>query len=322
MWMAPLLLALLGLLFGCLPFLVDGALLNPAARAMFHAPIGTSLKIWHGFNGVLLLSGITLVSGAVLYALRKPSLQSLASIERFNTLSPRHVFGKLADYAKVLSRRYTHTLHNGFLRVYLLRIIVFAILLLAFRLFTGGPVRLTLDNISPVSAYEIVVAAILVAAIFLAVTTPSRLTAVVATSVIGYCICLQFVFYSAPDLAMTQFSIDTLTVVLFVLVLFRLPPFLNFANRSARIRDWTVALAFGAVISLIAIQVLNQPFDEEVSLFYGDNAYTLAKGKNVVNVILVDFRGFDTMFEIVVLSIAAIGVFSLLKLRLNASEKE
>ena len=322
MWAAPLLLALLGLLFGCLPSLVDGGLLNPAAQAMLHAPVDTPLKIWHGFNLVLLLSGVTLACGVLLYVIRKPSANSLAAIERFNALSPRHLFGKLASYVKIISRRYTQILHNGFLRVYLFRIIVFAVLLLAFRLFTGGPVRLTLDYLSPVGLYEISVAAILIAAIFLAVTTPSRLTAVVATSVIGYCICLLFVFYSAPDLAMTQFSIDTLTVVLFVLVLFRLPPFLNFANRAARIRDWMVALAFGAVISLIALQVLNQPIDGEVSRFYGDNAYTLAKGKNVVNVILVDFRGFDTMFEIVVLSIAAIGVFSLLKLRLNASEKE
>lgn len=322
MWGAPLLLALLGLLFGCLPFLIDTALLNPTARAMLQAPIEGSLKIWHGFNTVLLLSGVTLVLGTLLYAARKPSARSLASVERFAPWSPRHLFGLLARYSKTISRRYTRTFHNGFLRVYLLRIIVFAVLLLAFRLFTGGPIRLTLDHLSPVSAYEIIVAAILIAAIFLAVTTSSRLTAVVATSVIGYCICLQFVFYSAPDLAMTQFSIDTLTVVLFALVLFRLPPFLNFCNRSARIRDWTVALAFGAVISLIAIQVLNQPFDGVVSRFYGDNAYTLAKGKNVVNVILVDFRGVDTMFEIVVLGVAAIGVFSLLKLRLKASEKE
>ncbi len=322
MWGAPVLLAALGLLLGCLPALADSSLLNPAARAMLGTSIDAPLKIWHGFNEVLLLSGVTLLAGTLLYLFRKLNANSAAAIERFDKLSPRYIIGRLARYAKKLARRYTNTLHNGFLRVYLLRIIIFAVLLLAFRLFTGGPIRFSVDNLSPVSVYEIAVAIILIAAIFLAVTTPSRLTAVVATSVIGYCICLQFVFYSAPDLAMTQFSIDTLTVVLFVLVLFRLPPFLNFANRSTRLRDWTVALAFGGVISLIAIQVLNQPFDEAVSRFYGENAYVLAKGKNVVNVILVDFRGFDTMFEIVVLSIAAIGVFSLLKLRLKASEKE
>ena len=130
------------------------------------------------------------------------------------------------------------------------------------------------------------VAAILIAAVYITVTASSRLTVVVATSVLGYCVCLLFVFYSAPDLAMTQFSIDTLTVVLFVLVLFRLPPFLNFANRGTRIRDGLVASSFGLVIALIAVQVLNQPVNHEVSKFYGDNAYLLAKGKNVVNVII------------------------------------
>lgn len=322
MWGAPLLLAILGIILGCAPWLVDDALLNPAAYAMHQSAIDSPLKIWHGFNLVLLLSGVTLALGTLLYIVRKPSAASLASIERYNNLAPKHIIGSLARYARKISIRYTRTLHNGYLRVYLLRIIIFAILLLAFRLFTGGPIKLTFDTLSPISIYEVVVVGILIAAIYITVTAPSRLTAVVATSVIGYCICLLFVFYSAPDLAMTQFTIDTLTVVLFVLVLFRLPPFLNFANRGVRIRDGIVASAFGLVIALVAIQVLNQPVDGTVSKFYGDNAYLLAKGKNVVNVILVDFRGLDTMFEIVVLSIAAVGVVSLLKLRLKASEKE
>ncbi len=322
LWGAPLLLAVLGVVFGCAPWLVDGALLNPAAQAMHQSAIDSPLKLWHGFNLVLLLSGVTLALGTLLYFFRKPSAASLASIERYNTMSPKHVIGQLARFARKISIKYTRTLHNGYLRVYLLCIIVAAILLFAARLVTGGPIRLTIDNLSPVAIYEVVVAAILIAAVYITVTASSRLTVVVATSVLGYCVCLLFVFYSAPDLAMTQFSIDTLTVVLFVLVLFRLPPFLNFANRKIRIRDGLVASAFGLIIALIAIQVLNQPVDQEISQFYGDNAYTLAKGKNVVNVILVDFRGLDTMFEIVVLSIAAIGVVSLLKLRLKATEKE
>lgn len=322
MWGAPLLLALLGVVFGCVPGLADDALLNPAAEAMYRSAIHSPLQLWHGFNLVLLLSGITLALGTLLYFAWKPSAAGLAGIERYNALSPKHVIGQLARYARAIAIWYTRTLHNGFLRVYLLCIIVSAVLLLGIRLVAGGPIRFTIDNLSPVGLYEVVVAAILIAAVYITVTAASRLTVVVATSVLGFCVCLLFVFYSAPDLAMTQFSIDTLTVVLFVLVLFRLPPFLNFANRKIQIRDGLVASSFGLVIALIAIQVLNQPVDHEVSQFYGNNAYTLAKGKNVVNVILVDFRGLDTMFEIVVLSIAAIGVVSLLKLRLKASEKE
>jgi len=133
---------------------------------------------------------------------------------------------------------------------------------------------------------------------------------------------LMFVFYSAPDLAMTQFTIDTLTTVLFVLVLYKLPPFLKLESSTRRYRDIAVAMSFGVILSLIALKVINEPIDKSISQFYGENAYLLAKGKNVVNVILVDFRGIDTMFETVVLSIAAIGVYSLLKLRLKSSEKE
>src|SRR5690606_16753693 len=143
-----------------------------------------------------------------------------------------------------------------------------------------------------------------------------------ALSVVGYAICILYVMYGAPDLAMTQFAIDTLTVVLFVLVLFKLPPFLNFTNNRIKIRDSLVSLAFGTIVGLISIMVLNEPVDKTVTPYYAENVYKLAKGKNVVNVILVDFRGYDTMFEIVVLAMASIGVYSLLKLKVKKSERE
>ncbi|WP_238531584.1 hydrogen gas-evolving membrane-bound hydrogenase subunit E [Nitritalea halalkaliphila] len=131
-----------------------------------------------------------------------------------------------------------------------------------------------------------------------------------------------FLFYSAPDLAMTQFSIDTLTVILFVLVIYNLPKYNTISSKALRVRDGILALFFGTLIALTTLEVLNEPINRETSTYYADNAYVLAKGKNVVNVILVDFRGFDTMVEIIVLAIAAIGVFSLLKLRLKSIEKE
>jgi len=162
----------------------------------------------------------------------------------------------------------------------------------------------------------------MLAAIITTLFTASRLVAVASLGVVGYCICLLFVFYSAPDLAMTQFTIDTLTVVLFILVLFRLPHFLKLSNVRVKIRDGLVAIAFGALLSITALEVLNEPVDKEISNYYAENAYTMAKGKNVVNVILVDFRSLDTMAEITVLTIAAIGVYSLLKLKINSIGNE
>lgn len=322
MWVPPLLLAILGLLFGCFPNLVDGALLNPAAASIAGQTVLTQLKIWHGFNLVLLLSAVTLVAGAVLYWVLKPSATRINWLKPLQKIAPERLFSGFYHDIIRMSYHYTNTLHNGYLRKYLFTIICFTTVLLGYKLFVGGNIHIDINNLSPIRFYEVAVGITLVGAVFLAILTPSRLTSVVALSVMGLCICLLFLFYSAPDLAMTQFTIDTLTVVLFVLVLFRLPPYLNFANHKVKLRDTILASVFGLFIAMIAMQVLAVPKNTEISDFYGDNAYLLAKGKNVVNVILVDFRGMDTMFEIVVLSIAAIGVFSLLKLRLKPSEKE
>lgn len=322
MWTAPLLLAVLGVVFGSFPSLVDGSLLKPAAQAIAAQPINSPLKLWHGFNEVLLLSAITLGAGSVLYFIFKPTEKKQEWILGFQRFSTYRLTSSLNRYFLRLSARFTGFWHNGYLRSYLFRIVAFAGAVVAYKLIKIGLIPLDMARVSPVTIYEIGVSLVMVLGVFLTLTTPSRLTAVVASSVVGYCLCLFFVFYSAPDLALTQFTIDTLTVVLFVLVLFRLPSFLKFANNRVKFRDAILSVGFGLVIAISALHVLNEPVNNEISSFYGDNAYRLAKGKNVVNVILVDFRGFDTMFEIVVLSISAIGVYSLLKLRLKPSDKE
>lgn len=322
MWLPPLLLSVLGVVFGVAPFLVDKSLLNPVAETIANTGMDSPLKLWHGFNLVLLLSAVTLIVGTTLYFVFKPSAAKLEAIEKLEKFSTKNLIRQINHKMLDLSAAYTNFWHDGYLRSYLLKIIAFTVAILAYKLISIGLIPFQLENFSPVSIYEIVVSLILIVGVLLTIITTSRLTAVVGSSVVGYCICLLFVFYSAPDLALTQFTIDTLTVVLFVLVLFRLPPFLNFANTRVKIRDAALSIAFGVIIAITALHVLNEPINNEVSNFYGDNAYRLAKGKNVVNVILVDFRGLDTMFEIVVLSIAAIGVYSLLKLRLKPSDKE
>ncbi len=324
MWLPPLILAVLGFVFGCFPATISNAIISPTVAALANESVDFQLKIWHGFNLVLLLSVATLVVGTIVYVSNKPKEQKLAWLGKFHRASPETIFNSSKKKFLEFSTWYSDKMHNGYLRSYLLKIIIFAELLLGYELIMSGPIYLDYSKLSPISIYEGVNVAILIGAIYLTITTTSRLTAVVGTSVIGYAICLIFVFYGAPDLAITQFTIDTLTVVLFVFVLFNLPSFLVVPGNKKIIvsRDAFVALTFGAILSMIALKVLQVPVDTEISRFYGNFAYTLAKGKNVVNVILVDFRGFDTMFEIVVLSIAALGVYSLIQLRLKASEKE
>lgn len=322
MVLPPVLLSIAGIVIGCFPGVVDEALIRPMVFAMGGIGV-TQLKIWHGFNLVLQLSGLTLLLGTLLYFFKKTSYNGLEFLLRFDRFSPERIIKWLSKKLQSFSVWYTYTLHNGFLRTYILTIILFLISLLSYKIVKSG-IRIYIDysKLSQITFYESIVIGIMIIAILRVVSTSSRLTAVAAMGVVGYCICLLFVFYSAPDLAMTQFTIDTLTVVLFVLVLFRLPSFLNLANPKVMLRDAVVAVAFGSIIGLIALLVLNEPVNEETSIFYAENAYLLAKGKNVVNVILVDFRGFDTLFEITVLTIATLGVFSLLKLKISLGEKD
>lgn len=320
MWLPPAILAGLTLIFGLFPQFANLEILGSVVRAIGGKPIEMELALWHGFNEIVALSGATILLGTALYFAFKGYQKSLDIMSRFYNLSPQHIFGYIIEKFRLFAYAYTRLFQSGYLRLYLMVIIVFFIGLVGYKLFADVPLRVNTEGLSEFRVYELVVFLITVVAIFFAINTPSRLSAIAATGVVGYCICLIFVFYGAPDLAMTQFAIDTLTVVLFVLVLFKLPGFLKLSNRKIQVRDAIVSIAFGALISLITLQALVSPADKEISRYYAENAYVLAKGKNVVNVILVDFRGFDTLIETIVLSIAALGVYGLLKYRTKDEE--
>lgn len=322
LWVPPLLLAVLGIVYGILPSLTDAALMQPVVQSLSPGTVTAPLKVWHGVNPVLLLSGLTLAGGIGLYYYRQPSSFRLQTMSRYDYLSPETLVLKGAGKFDIFSHWYTNRLHNGNLRSYVSIIVIFMIGLLAYKLITGVNIYFDLSNVSRLTIYDVTIFCIIIAAIWKTISTSSRITAVACMSVVGYCICLLFVIYSAPDLAMTQFTIDTLTVILFVLVLFRLPRFLRINDRKVVLWDGIVSALFGALISIIALEVMNEPTNKETSRYYAENAYLLAKGKNVVNVMLVDFRGFDTLVEITVLIIAALGVYSLLKLRISSTEKE
>lgn len=316
-----LILGFLTLLFGLWPALLD-RLIYAFVHAMEPYPQLYKIRLWHGFNVVLLLSLCTLTAGILLYlfVLRRKALGRPPVIdEKYGAqrLSER-LMARFLKFAKI----YSYAFQNGYLRNYILFIVIFFIGLVGYKVVRELDLAIHYEFLSPIRAYEAIFFSVIVGSILITVFTPSRLASLASMSVTGYGVCLIFVFYGAPDLAMTQFTIDTLTVVLFVLVLFRLPHFKKYANLGIQLRDGIIALSFGTLISLIALHAFNQPADKVISEFYGDNAYTLAKGKNVVNVILVDFRGTDTMVEIIVLTIAALGVYSMLKLNAADPEKD
>ncbi|MEX1057715.1 MAG: hydrogen gas-evolving membrane-bound hydrogenase subunit E, partial [Natronospirillum sp.] len=148
----------------------------------------------------------------------------------------------------------------------------------------------------------------------------SRLAAVATMGVLGFTVALIFILFSAPDLGITQVLVETLTVILLVLVLFRLPGFARYSTRYEIIRDSTVSVLFGVLMTLLILAANDTHYFDTISGFFVDASYPLANGRNIVNVILVDFRALDTLGEIFVLSIAAMGVFSMIKLRAEVND--
>ena len=321
MWGPPLLLASLGIVFGVAPFLLEAPIIKPVVEAMGADASEIHLALWHGFNIVFILSLITIGVGTALYFLIKPSKKLENGIAKFDFIAPKNLLEQFNILFVKISNFWTNFFQNGYLRNYISIIILFLVVLVGYIMMNETRFQIDYNSLSKITVYEITTTLILIAGIFYTVFTQSRLAAVAAMGVVGLSICLIFVFYSAPDLAMTQFSIDTLTVILFVLVLYKLPKYLKLSDYKTRVRDGILSTIFGLIITTLALEVLSEPVSKEVGDFYAANSYLEAHGKNVVNVILVDFRGADTLIEISVLSIAAVGVFGLMKLRLKMKDR-
>lgn len=316
-WIPPLLLAVLGIVLGIAPGLFDQRFIFPVLQGI-QVDISTLyIKLWHGFNLVLLLSTLTILAGLGLYVVCKPSSIREIWMKKFNFIAPEQLSVGLAKVLHTLALGYTSLMQSGYLRRYVRVIIIFLTILLGIQFLGGQAQPIVLRDFKNVTIYEATIAILIILGAALAITSKSRLGAIAAMGIVGYSMCLLFLYFSAPDLAMTQFTIETLTVILFVLVLFNLPKYVQASTRRHVYSDWAVSLGFGFVITLIALTVIATPGIKEVGSFHAANAYLLAKGKNIVNVILVDFRGIDTLIEIIVLTISAIGVYGLLKLTIK-----
>ncbi len=322
MWLPPAIMVTLGVVFGLAPHLIGDTLVVPGSKILSKTSEAFHIKLWHGFNLIFWLSTLTITVGTVLYFVLKPSHALVKTIEKLEYISPKSIVEKLSLLYKIVSKYWTMLFQNGYLRHYVATYVTFIIILVGFLLYQDPRIVIDYNSLADLTVYEITIIIIMFLSTLFTVFTPSRLAAVASMGIIGFAFCLLYLFYSAPDLAMTQFSVDTLTVILFVLVLYRLPKYLRFSKNYLRIEHGILSSIFGTMITLLILKVLSQPKKTEISDFYAENSYVLAKGKNVVNVILVDFRGTDTLIEITVLIVAAIGVFGLLKLRLKARDKK
>lgn len=317
LWLGPTILGVLSLLFGLVPSLVDETLIAPASTAVYHQQVQIHLSLWHGITPMLILSIITVVGGATFFLQRKKLQSFLDRLDVGAQYSVERGFGTGIDQLPHIATRITRVFQSGYLRYYVATIIGTTVLLAGYPLLNrvGLP---TLPSQIDALIYELIIAGAILSGVFMVLTSKRLLFTVAALGVIGYGSALIFVLYGAPDLAMTQFAIETLSVVLFVLVLYRLPNLAHLSSRRSRIRDALVASAAGGIVTILVLVISSIPLDSKLTSFFATSSYAEAKGRNIVNVILVDFRGFDTLGEITVLAVAAIGVFALLKLRISS----
>jgi multicomponent K+:H+ antiporter subunit A len=320
------LLVLACLLVGVVPAMTIKPFLTTAVRAVLgpNTPY-FSLAIWHGFTEPLLMSVIALTVGVFLYWLLQDYLaKGIEGAPLFRRLKGQRIFEQvLVTVSWKWARSFERLFGTQRLQPQLRLLVAFAALAALWPLYRHGLEAGPRPGAAVDPAFVllwIVGGACAVGAANLAKF--HRLAAMVLLGGAGLATCVTFVWYSAPDLAITQLLVEIVTSVLILLGLRWLPERFETAGedlsvpvrvRMRRARDLMLAIAAGAGTSLLVYAVLTRPLPDIVSRYYVENAYAEGGGRNVVNVILVDFRGFDTFGEIVVLAIVAITVFSLLR---------
>ena len=325
LWAGPLLLAGLGLALGLLPD-VTAELASGAATAIYGAPVALHLFLLPGsINTMVLLSALTLVAGILLFRRRVTLTPWLAWLDAGPRLGPERGFRRMLEALPRQAERITAWQQNGRLRSYVLTIVIAWLLLLALTWAVRGGLALPADllaRLADMRFHEIILVLVILLGLASAMRASSLLVLIISLGVVGFGTAIVFILFGAPDLAMTQFSIETLGVILFVLVLYRLPGMALLSSRRVLLRDGVVAGLAGAAMTLMILVITDAPLVSPLKAWFASVSEPLGHGHNVVNVILVDFRGFDTLGEITVLGIAAIGIFALLKLRPERDAEE
>jgi multicomponent Na+:H+ antiporter subunit A len=308
LWIPPAVLAAGGLAVGIAPSMLDG-LVTAAATAAAAAPVDVSLSVWHGLTPALLLSVLTLGAVALGYATRRGI--------RTRTWRPRYgtedAYEGVLSLLKAVSHVVAPALHSASLRIYVMVIVATTALV-------GGAVLVTdpgLGSAVPrtrVAIHDVLIVVVIITGAVSATLAQSTMSAVLSLGAVGYGVATIFLSFGAPDLAMTQFSVETLTVLIYVLVFRHFRGLGQLSPLLVRVRDGVLAVAIGLFIGGLLLSVATTDTAPQLREYFAQFGPTLGHGRNIVNVILVDFRAFDTLAEITVLATAAIGVRGLLRL--------
>ncbi|PWE49484.1 MULTISPECIES: monovalent cation/H+ antiporter subunit A [Thioclava] len=311
MWISPAFLSFLVIAIGLFPMAVAGGYVQMATNAVvgggYHMH---ELKIWHGVTPALIMSAIAVAGGIALLAAHRP-------FQRLWDTTPRPEAKAMFDWviarAQSLAGWITQALHNGAMARYLMLFTITSVGVGLYA-FTSGTLGPQTRALTPVNGAAVTSWLLLLTATMCIVAFHhNRILALVLIGIVGLTVSVSFIFLSAPDLALTQISVEVVTTVLMLLALNFLPKITSIESSRMKISfDVVLSVVAGVAVSGLIYALLTRDFAfPTMSGYMLDNSYNLAGGDNVVNVILVDFRGYDTFGEITVLGIAALVIFAL-----------
>ncbi len=312
-FVAPaLLLTVLGTIGALFISAYENLLFAPAIAAISGEPAELHFKLWHGFTPVFLTSLGVLAVGFVVFALRQLLRRGFAAVPQ--RLSSLVVYDSIVDAIYHFAYRLTVLIQGSPMAPQASVTLLAGVLVALYAIFLNTERTIViLDSLEIPGISEWLIFALAIFGALATVRARSRLSAIISLGVVGVTVTLFFVLFGAPDLALTQLLIEVLSVILLVLVFFRVRPDPAIELDRRRAFRLFVAIAMGFFgFAVVMINHVTQ-VGESISPYFLEKSYSLGKGTNVVNVILVDFRGYDTMGEITVLGLAALGGYALLR---------
>lgn len=309
----PAVLATIGLIAGVALSAVTEPWIRTAATAVLGYPTVHALSMWHGLTPVLGLSAVTIALGILLYCAWTPVHRRLVATTAIDRLAPERAYDAILAGMLSLAHGVTMFVQGGSLRTYLRTLFAVATAALLVTLLGREAFLWPGISVDPLDLRYLAFVGIIVGALA-AARARTAFVAVIAAGLTGFGAALVFLFFGAPDVSFTQFSVETLLVVILASTLAQVPiPTADIRSRSQKRCDAVIGIAFGAAITLTLLSLLAVPLDLRLTAWFGENSLLAARGRNVVNVILVDFRALDTLGETTVLAIAAFAVHSLLR---------
>ncbi|HDI6721118.1 TPA: Na+/H+ antiporter Mnh1 subunit A [Staphylococcus aureus] len=314
MLLSPAILATLVIVFGLFPGILTNSIIEPATSSINHMVIDdVEFHMFHGLTPAFLSTLVIYILGILLIVTFSYWVKLLQ--RQPGKLTFNYWYNRSANVIPNYSEKMTNSYVTDYSRNNLV-IIFGALILLTFVTIFSVPFNINFKDVSPIRIFEVCIVILLLSAAFLILFAKSRLFSIIMLSAVGYAVSVLFIFFKAPDLALTQFVVESISTALFLLCFYHLPN-LNRYNEKRSFQLTNALIAGGVGLSVIIIGLIaygNRHF-ESISKFYQEHVYDLAHGKNMVNVILVDFRGMDTLFESSVLGIAGLAVYTMIKLR-------